>query len=268
MERNFERSFNEMLRHEGGYSNHPADPGGATMKGVTLATFRSLVKPGATKEDLKNITPAQLRLVYRRSYWEKVGGPDLPDGLDFAMFDFAVNSGPAQATKILQRIVGTEDDGVPGPKTFAAVAKKSAEFLIKEVSADRLEFLKGLKNKRTGKPLWATFGKGWARRVEEVRGFALDLAAEPTPERPTVVEVDKPTVPVAVDKGVKDKTNKTNVGVAVGGSFLTLIATLIGAEWQAIVAVGGVTVVVMILLFLFRKWIVAGIKEIRAEVQN
>lgn len=120
MDRNFNRSLKLVLAHEGGWSDHPKDPGGATMKGVTLANFRRYVKPNATKDDLRKITDDQISTVYRKYYWDAVSGAELPDGVDYAVFDFAVNSGPARAAKYLQAIVGTAQDGKIGPATLTA----------------------------------------------------------------------------------------------------------------------------------------------------
>ena len=101
---NFAAALSAVLLHEGGWANNPKDPGGATMKGVTLATYRRY-RPGATKEQLRNISDEELRTIYRDGYWDEVRGDDLPSGIDFATFDFAVNSGPSRAAKFLQRVL-------------------------------------------------------------------------------------------------------------------------------------------------------------------
>lgn len=180
MDRNFERSLAEVLKHEGGWVNHPKDPGGATMKGVTLATFRGTVKPNATKEDLRKITDDQLRVVYRRHFWDKVLGAELPDGLDHAVFDFAVNSGPGRAVRVLQQVVGARVDGIVGPKTLDAIRELPLGTVIGRLCDERLAYMQRIKNRKTGERLWPTFGKGWSRRVDGVRAFALLLSAQPT----------------------------------------------------------------------------------------
>lgn len=185
MERNFQRALSLVLKHEGGWSDHPSDPGGATMKGVTLATFRKYVKPSGTKTDLRNITDDQLATVYRRHYWDAVAGAELPDGVDYAVFDFAVNSGPSRAAKFLQDVAGVTQDGRIGPATLKAIRAKMHATVIHELCDDRLAFLKRLKT-------WGTFGKGWSRRVTEVRSEALKMAAAPIPtpkpEQPAKIE--------------------------------------------------------------------------------
>jgi lysozyme family protein len=187
MKANFTRALAATLKHEGGWSDHPADPGGATQKGITLATFRRYV-PNASKTDLRNITDTQIEQIYRDGYWNKIKGDDLPFGVDFAVFDFAVNSGPARAAIYLQEIVGVAPDGKIGPLTLAAVDKWDAVKLIEKLCANRMAFLKRLST-------WATFGKGWSRRVTEVLRMAKDMAIalpKPAPAKPE--PVSRPTV--------------------------------------------------------------------------
>lgn len=170
---NFEACLRHVLKHEGGYVNHPKDPGGATNKGITIAVFRKFVKRNGTIEDLKRITDEQVAKVYRSQYWNRVRGDDLPAGLDLAVFDFAVNSGPVRATKYLQAIIGATADGVIGPKTLEAVrAWKDARGLIKALCAARKKFLKQLST-------YPIFGRGWSARVKLVETEALAMASAP-----------------------------------------------------------------------------------------
>lgn len=168
---NFSDALKRVLVHEGGWSDHPADPGGATMKGVTLANFRRFVKPDATKADLRKITDAQIAVVYRRYYWDVVLGAELPAGVDYAVFDFAVNSGPSRAAKYLQSIVGAVQDGKIGPATLKAVRARKPENVVAQLCDARLAFCRGLKT-------WPVFGAGWGRRIAEVRRVALGMAAQ------------------------------------------------------------------------------------------
>ncbi|RUV08927.1 glycosyl hydrolase 108 family protein, partial [Mesorhizobium sp. M1A.F.Ca.IN.022.04.1.1] len=149
MDRNFQRALSLVLNSEGGWADNPEDPGGATMKGVTLANFRRYVQANATKDDLRNITDAQLAVVYRKFYWDAVAGGQLPDGIDYAVFDFAVNSGPGRAARYLQAVVGVAQDGNIGLATLAAAAAKPAGFVIDHVCDARLAFLEKL-------PTWST----------------------------------------------------------------------------------------------------------------
>lgn len=186
MDRNFDKSFKLILKHEGGWANNPKDPGGPTMKGVTLATFRRLVKANATKEELRNITDAQLATIYRRSFWDPIGGALLPSGVDHAVFDFAINSGPGRAAEYLQRVVGAVPDGRVGPATIAAVEKLPAMRVIEKLMADREAFLRRAKDKK-GNLLWPTFKGGWSKRLKRVREEALAMAKAPAIVDPVVV---------------------------------------------------------------------------------
>ena len=170
MDRSFKRALPLVLKHEGGFVNHPKDPGGATNKGVTLATFKAYVKPGGTVEDLKKITSEQVATVYYRHYWAAVNAPALPAGLDYLVFDFAVNSGPSRAAKVLQKVVGAIVDGRIGPATVKAIEKLPTSVVIERMTDARMKFLKGLKT-------WPTFGKGWLRRLGEVTAAAKAMAS-------------------------------------------------------------------------------------------
>lgn len=264
MDRNFQRALSLVLKHEGGWADHPKDPGGATMRGVTLGTFRQYVKPDATKEDLRKITDQQIATVYRRHYWDKVAGAELPDGIDYAVFDFAVNSGPDRAAKYLQKVVGAKQDGKIGPATIKATKSLLPANVIHRLCDDRLAFLKRLKT-------WPTFGKGWSNRVRDVRTEALAISGRPTPEKPAVVEkvveVAKPVVPEAVDKAVKKQTNGGSWLIGASGVAGTAVTGAFGASWQTIVAVGAVALIALLLLFIMRRQIIAAVKEVRGEVE-
>jgi len=170
MKENFDTSLKHVLVHEGGWSDHPDDPGGATMKGVTLAVYRRFFGAKKTKKDLRNITDAQLAKVYRTGYWDKCKCDDLPSGVDYAVFDSAVNSGPGRGAKWLQGAVGAVQDGGIGPETLAKVKSREPKTaIINDMLARRLAFLKSLRT-------WGTFGRGWGRRVDGVRATALQMA--------------------------------------------------------------------------------------------
>lgn len=171
-DRNFARALPLVLKHEGGFVDHPKDPGGATNKGVTIKTFRAYVKPGGTVADLKAITNEQVATVYYRQYWSAVNAQALPSGLDYAVFDFAVNSGPARAAEFLQRVLKVPIDRRVGPKTAQAANDSDVSATIIALCNARLAWLKRLKT-------WPTFGKGWERRVNDVRKHALAMVGKP-----------------------------------------------------------------------------------------
>lgn len=178
MESNFPRALKLVLKHEGGFVDHPNDPGGATNKGVTIGTYRRYVNRKGTVADLKRITDAQVAAVYKRHYWDKVRGDALPSGIDYAVFDFAVNSGPARAAKYLQRVLGVSQDGAIGLATIAAAARADSRKVVERLCDDRMAFLKRLKH-------WPTFKNGWTSRVSGVRSVALDMAGSKPASKPT-----------------------------------------------------------------------------------
>ena len=170
MKANFEESLKHVLVHEGGWADHPRDPGGATMKGVTLAVFRRYFGSSKGKDDLRHITNEQLGHIYKTGYWDKCKCDDLPNGVDYAVFDAAVNSGPGRAAKWLQGAVGAVQDGGVGADTLSKVAARDdPAAIVKNMLDRRLQFLQRLST-------WSTFGRGWRSRVDGVRAIALRMA--------------------------------------------------------------------------------------------
>ena len=171
MNSNFEKSLTELLKHEGGYVNHPQDPGGRTNLGVTQDVWEDWIDRAVTEENMMALTPAKVAPLYREMYWDRVKGDKLPSGVDYCVFDAAVNSGVSRAAKWLQTTVGAVPDGAIGEQTLKQVLLTNPQMLIDKYSAIRLEFLKG-------RSTWLTFGKGWERRVEEVKATANSFAAD------------------------------------------------------------------------------------------
>jgi lysozyme family protein len=166
---NFQTALALVLRHEGGYVDHPKDPGGATNLGITIGTLSNWRGRLVTKDEVRRLTKEDVAPIYRHRYWDVVRGNDLPSGLDYAVFDFAVNSGPKRAAMMLQRAIGVEDDGWVGPVTLNAVWAADQHWLLNQLMDQRLNFLKRLDT-------WETFGKGWESRVASVRETALEIA--------------------------------------------------------------------------------------------
>jgi len=169
MKDNFEQCLAITLAHEGGWADHPKDPGRATMKGITIGTYAQFKGRKVTKDELRNISDADLRTIYRRNYWDKVRGDDLPTGLDLVAFDGAVNSGPSRGARWLQHGVGALPDGKIGPETVRAATITNAAQAVGRACDARLSFLRSLKT-------WATCGKGWSSRVEDIRAKAIGMA--------------------------------------------------------------------------------------------
>ena len=161
MKENFGVAFNSMLRHEGGFVNHPKDPGGMTNLGVTKKVWDEWTGGNADETEMRSLTPEKVAPLYKKRYWDAVKGNDLPSGLDVCVFDCAVNSGVHRAVRILQRILGVKEDGVIGPVTIAATTAIPVDDLIERYTKERQDFLESL-------PTFSTFGKGWTTRVAEV----------------------------------------------------------------------------------------------------
>jgi len=170
MKENFPAALNALLKHEGGYVNHPSDPGGMTNLGVTKRVWEEWVGHEVDEKQMRALTPELVAPLYKKKYWDKVCGDELPTGLDLAVFDLAVNSGPGRAAKMLQKVLGVTQDGAIGPQTLAKAVNVDSSKLIADYNAERLAFLQAL-------PTWGTFGKGWGRRVAEVTEQATHMTA-------------------------------------------------------------------------------------------
>jgi hypothetical protein len=162
MNSNWQKSFEMMLKSEGGYVNNPADPGGMTNLGVTKATWENWVGRASDENEMRNLTPEKVAPLYKNKFWDMCRCDDLPSGVDYLVFDFAVNAGPGRSAKILQTAVGATPDGGIGPMTLAAVAKYDANELVEKFSQAKEDFYRNL-------PTFGTFGKGWLNRVADVK---------------------------------------------------------------------------------------------------
>lgn len=169
----FEKSLKVVLGFEGGYVNHPRDPGGATNRGVIQRSYDRFRKArGYPSRPVRQITDAEVYAIYKHDYWDRVAGDLLPPGLDLATFDGAVNSGVSRGAKWLQASIGVAADGIVGPQTVS----KAREVLeptkvIRAMCAKRLSFLQRLSH-------WSTFKRGWSRRVAKVEVLATEMALD------------------------------------------------------------------------------------------
>jgi lysozyme family protein len=167
---NWQKSFELMLKSEGGYVNNPADPGGMTNLGVTKATWENWVGRESDEAEMRGLTPEKVEPLYKKKYWDAVRGDELPMGLDYLMFDFAVNAGAGRAIKTLQTAVGVTPDGGFGPMTMAAVQAVDPNELIERFSQAKEDFYRSLNT-------FPTFGKGWLNRVADVKVKASAMLA-------------------------------------------------------------------------------------------
>lgn len=157
-----------ILHHEGGYVNHPADPGGETNLGVTKRVYEEW---GGTK-DMKDLVREDVEPIYRKNYWTRLKGDNLPSGLDLCVFDFGVNAGTGRSAKYLQSMIGTVADGGIGPNTLKCleeyITKYGIEQTIRNFQAERQSYYESLNT-------FETFGRGWTRRVDETTEAALNM---------------------------------------------------------------------------------------------
>lgn len=172
-EQNYDKCLELILHHEGGYVNHPKDPGGETNLGVTKRVYEEwCMSEDLAQKEMVDLTVEDVAPIYKKNYWDRVKGDDLPSGLDLCIFDFGVNAGTGRAAKYLQQIIGTTVDGGIGPNTLKAVFNYIEEVglkqLIEEYQSGRQSYYESLE-------IFETFGKGWTRRVEETTQEALLL---------------------------------------------------------------------------------------------
>ena len=150
----FDVAFERLIGHEGGYVNHPDDPGGETNWGVTLRTAREAGYMG----NMRDLTREQAREIYRTAYWQRARCDEFDGAIAFQVFDAAVNHGIGNSIRFLQRAARVADDGVMGPVTMTAVQAMTVTDVLARFNAARLNFYTKLST-------WPSFGKGWTRRV-------------------------------------------------------------------------------------------------------
>lgn len=178
MKSNFDACLAHTLAHEGGYINHPHDPGGETNMGISKRSY--------PREDIRNMTRARAAEIYRRDFWDPIRGDDLPAGLDLVAFDAAVNSGVSRGAKWLQEALRVTADGKIGPQTISAALISDHPEVISRACDRRMMFLRAIKT-------WPTFGKGWTRRVDAVRAEALSMTRVPVIDAVRPMPKPKPT---------------------------------------------------------------------------
>jgi len=167
------KNFNAILEHifqvEGGYVDHPSDPGGATNMGITISTLRRWRGRPVLKEDVKNLTKGEAKNIYEVFYWNMVDCDEWPSGLDLVMMDACVNSGPTAAVKWLQRALNVSVDGVLGPVTRGAAQEaESVPALIRDCVGERRTSVRSFRN-------YGVFGPGWENRINSVEHRALEM---------------------------------------------------------------------------------------------
>jgi lysozyme family protein len=178
MKENFQTALEHLLKSEGGFTNDPRDPGnklpdgraGCTMLGVTQASWEAFIGKRTTQEKMQQLTPEDVAPIYRKKYWDAVSGDELPTGLDYLMFDFAVNAGPGRAIKVMQSALGVAVDGVIGRKTMQAINESDPTSLIETFSDSKMDYYRTLIT-------FQTFGKGWTNRIAHAKTNAAAMLA-------------------------------------------------------------------------------------------
>lgn len=175
---NFDLALKHVLKFEGGYSDHPRDPGGATNFGITIGVLREFRGAPVTKQGVRALTLAEAARIYRSRYWDAVACNHLPSGIDLAVFDCAVNQGVGRAARFLQLAANVNIDGIIGPVTINAVNAAEQDALLGEFMAQRMRSY-GLLRK-----LFRTFGLGWSRRLMATHATALQIMDTPQAPHP------------------------------------------------------------------------------------
>ena len=170
MVKNFKQSLAWVLESEGGYTNNPSDLGGATNYGITKSAWQNYLQRQVSDDDIKNLSVNVAFNFYKKRYWDICECDYLPSGIDYCVFDFAVNSGCGRSAKFLQKILGVVCDGIIGNQTILACNNaKDKKIIIGAICAKRIEFLRALKT-------YSIFGKGWADRVQKVGYRSMEMA--------------------------------------------------------------------------------------------
>lgn len=235
--------LDRLLKDEGGYTDHPSDPGGPTNFGITLADARRYWKGNATGEDVRAMPQSVARKIYRERYWNALRCDELPAGVDYAVFDYGVNSGIGRAGKVLRRLLGMPDStSAVTNDVVAAAAKRSASDLVVAICAERLAFLKALKT-------FAVFGRGWRARVAGVRAAGLELAQSrsPAPVAATSPETSagKAVVPKPIPAG------QASAGAVIAAGTAAAAAT---ARPVVVVLVVAAAALAAVAIFLIWRW--------------
>ena len=238
----YEAALTRLLKDEGGYGDHPSDPGGPTNFGITLADARRYWKAGATAADMRAMPQSVARDIYRAHYWNTLRCDELPAGVDYAVFDYGVNSGVGRAGKVLRRMLKLSDrTSVVSDDVIAAVAKAVAGDLVIAICAERLAFLQSLKT-------FSVFGRGWTARVNGVRAAALAMAhsraSAPAASTSAETSSGKAVVPATSPAG------PASAGAVIAAGTASAVATS-RIEIAAIV-VAAAAIAALVIFFIWR----------------
>lgn len=239
----YEAALTRLLKDEGGYTDHPSDPGGPTNFGITLADARRYWKGNATADDVRGMPQSVARKIYRERYWNAMRCDELPAGVDYAVFDYGVNSGVGRAGKVLRRVLEMPDStSAMTNDVIAAAASRSASDLVAAICAERLAFLKSLKT-------FPVFGRGWTARVSGVRAAALAMAQSrslaPVAGETTGVVPGKAVVLVKIPAGT------ASAGAVIAAGAASAVAT---SRFEVAAIVVAAAAMTALAIFLIWRW--------------
>jgi lysozyme family protein len=237
--RRFAECVATVLKHEGGFVDHPRDPGGATNMGITLRTLREWRgNDTLTVDAVRNLTEAEAREIYFARYWNPIRGDQLPPGIDLAVFDWAVHGGVGRAARDLQAVLGVTVDGAIGRQTIAAAQRADAHEVIRALCERRLNHLRS-------RPHWDTFGRGWSRRVREIEEAAHARAEQPAL---TVAEAKQTTT-------VKAATGVAATVAPAAAAMPSVINAFAGLDrWVSLGLIGAGLVALVVAAWMASTW--------------
>lgn len=222
---NFARCLATTLEFEGGYSNHPADPGGPTNMGITQKVLAEWRGEPVSAADVRALSKTEAAAIYRRRYWELCACDELPGGVDQVMFDYAVNSGVSRAVRALQQAIGVTVDGIAGHRTVTAAREADPRATVLAICARRRGFLRQLR-------IFSVFGRGWLRRVATVETRALALVVVPVARPSSPPQTKEPTAMNLTKSILESRTVWSNL-VGLGAMAASLLGFDVGADAQA-----------------------------------
>lgn len=253
MKSTYARAMKGIRASEGGYVNHPKDPGGATNFGIIQTVYSTFRKSrGMSQQSVRLISEAEVNEIYRTQYADKVRYDELPAGIDYATLDGAINSGVSRGSKWLQAALGISADGRVGSQTISAAAKADAIKVVKSMCATRMSFLRGLS-------IFSTFGKGWTSRVARVEAESVSMAMEAR-------GISKASLPIALntesrraseDSAVAKGAATASATGAAGSATGTTVNS--GADWsnlagiESILLIGATVGLVVLAVYLVHR---------------
>ena len=236
----YDTALTRLLKDEGGYGDHPSDPGGPTNFGITLADARRYWKGNATAADVRAMPQSVARKIYRERYWNATRCDELPAGVDYAVFDYGVNSGVGRTGKVLRRVLKLSDgSSAVSDDVVAAALSANASVLVKSICAERLAFLKSLKT-------FPVFGRGWTTRVNGVQAAALMMAGPQRSQSSVPKQIES-----APGKAILPKSNPS--GTASAGAVVAASAATTG-RLEIALLVGIAAAIAAIAIFLIWRW--------------